>query len=144
MGDDDLTDWIAEDLWRATRYTGRRHWATGPAWLGLTEAEKRHWRRLAALLFAEPSPNRARLEVHRPLDASRSGESSCDSVVAEQAAEDCWHVYENGALVGHVRPWSPGPDWKLVDLQGGLLSTAQFNTPQRAARFYPSTKPDLT
>jgi hypothetical protein len=87
MGDDDLTDWIAEDLWRATRYTGRRHWATGPAWLGLTEAEKRHWRRLAASLLAEPSPNRAPLEVHRPLDASRSGESSCDDVVAEQAAE---------------------------------------------------------
>jgi hypothetical protein len=57
MGDDDLTDWIAEDLWRATHYTGRPHRVTEPTWLGLTEVEKRHWRKLAALLIAEPSPD---------------------------------------------------------------------------------------
>lgn len=62
------------------------------------------------------------------------------SITAEKAAEDCWHVYEDGALVGLVRPWPPGPDWKLVDLDGGLLSTRQFSTPQMAARFYPLTK----
>ena len=41
-------------------------------------------------------------------------------VTAEQAAEDCWHLYEDGTLVGLVRPWPPGPDWKLVDRDGGL------------------------
>jgi hypothetical protein len=41
MGYNGLTDWIAENLWRATGYTGGRHRATKPAWLGLTEAEKR-------------------------------------------------------------------------------------------------------
>ena len=38
----------------------------------------------------------------------------------------------------------PGVDWKLVDLQGGLLSTGRFSKPRRAARFYPSARPDLT
>jgi hypothetical protein len=65
------------------------------------------------------------------------------SITAEKAAEDCWYVYEDGTLVGLVRPWPPGPDWKLVDLDGGLLSTRQFSTPQMAARFYPLTKFDL-
>jgi hypothetical protein len=143
MGDD-LTGWIAEDLWRATRYTARRRRATEPAWQGLTEAEKCHWRKLAAFLLADRSLNPPLPKVDRPLDASRPGESSCHGITAERAAENFWHVYENGALVGHVQPWSPGSDWKLVDLQGGLLSTGRFSTPQRAARFYPSTKPDLT
>jgi hypothetical protein len=64
-------------------------------------------------------------------------------VTAEQAAEDCWHLYEDGTLVGLVRPWPPSPDWKLVDRDGGLLSTGQFSTPQMAARFYPLTKAGL-
>ena len=49
---DDLADWIAEDMWRKTRWIGNRRRAAYATWLGLTEVEKHHWRTLAKVLLA--------------------------------------------------------------------------------------------
>jgi hypothetical protein len=49
---DDLADWIAEDMWRKARWIGNQRRAAHAIWLGLTEAEKNHWRTLARVLLA--------------------------------------------------------------------------------------------
>jgi hypothetical protein len=50
---DDLADWMAEDMWCRARWIGNQRRAAHAMWLGLTEAEKHHWRMLAQVLLAE-------------------------------------------------------------------------------------------
>jgi hypothetical protein len=48
----DLADWMAEDMWCRTRWIGNQRRAAHAMWLGLSEAEKHHWRTLAQVLLA--------------------------------------------------------------------------------------------
>jgi hypothetical protein len=55
---DDLADWIAEDMWRKARWIGNQRRAAHAMWLGLREAEKHHWRTLAHVLLAARAQRR--------------------------------------------------------------------------------------
>ena len=55
---DDLADWIAEDMWRKARWIGNQRRTARAMWIGLTEAEKHHWRTLAKVLLATQEQQR--------------------------------------------------------------------------------------
>ncbi len=54
---DDLADWIAEDLWRASNFGVRQSIDEArAAWRGLPDREKNQWRTLAKALIRDMVP----------------------------------------------------------------------------------------